>query len=154
MAVHESLNELMPWMLWSHPEYSVEESRTWLKEQVEAFKAQSAFEFAITSDEGGYLGGVGLNQIDRPNRRANLGYWVRTSATSRGVCTSAVQQIRDWGFANTDLIRLEILVATGNVISQRVAEKAGALREGTLRKRLMLRDAVHDAVIFSLTRVG
>jgi len=57
-----------------------------------------------------------------------------------------------WAMVNTNLIRLEILIAVGNIASQRVAEKAGAVREGTLRKRLLLHDEPHDAVMFSLIR--
>src|SRR5262245_63960658 len=36
-------------------------------------------------------GGGGLNQLDRPNFRANLGYWIRTAATRQGVATAAVR---------------------------------------------------------------
>jgi RimJ/RimL family protein N-acetyltransferase len=44
------------------------------------------------------------------------------------------------------------VIAAGNLASQRVAEKAGATREGILRGRLILHDVAHDAVMFSLTR--
>jgi RimJ/RimL family protein N-acetyltransferase len=151
-AVRESVNELMPWMPWCHPNYSIEDSTTWLEAQVEAVRAGTAFECAITSSEGDYLGGCGLNQIDTANRRANLGYWVRSTATGRGAATSAVRLIHKWAIDSTDLIRLEIVVAAGNHASQRVAEKAGAAREGVLRKRLLLRGEHHDAVMFSLIR--
>ena len=152
-AVHESLTDLMLWTPWAHPNYSVEEARTWLEAQVQAFSAKTAFVFAITSSDGRYLGGCGLNQIDTANRRANLGYWVRSTATGRGVATSAVKLIHEWAIENTELVRLEVVIATGNRASQRVAEKAGAAREGLLFKRLLLNSEIHDAVMFSLTRV-
>lgn len=151
-AVRESMADLMPWMPWCHPNYAIEEARSWLETQALAFAGRTAFEFAITTAAGGYLGGVGLNQLDMANRRANLGYWVRSSATRQGVCTSAVLQLRDWAMKNTDLTRLEILVAAGNVRSLRVAEKTGAVREGVLGKRLLLEGVSHDAVMFSLLR--
>jgi RimJ/RimL family protein N-acetyltransferase len=151
-AVRESLSALQPWMPWSHPAYSIHESRSWLQAQIAAFDQRTAFEFAIIADDGRYLGACGLNQIDHSNRRANLGYWVRTSATNRGVATRAVEVLRDWAFAHTDLIRLEIIIAVDNVASCRVAEKAGAVREGTLKNRLLLHGAARDAAIFSLTR--
>ena len=149
-AVRESMLDLLPWMPWCHPNYAIEESQSWLESQVKAFAERTAFEFAIIAPDGRYLGGIGLNQLDAANRRANLGYWVRSTATSRGVCTSAVLQLRDWAMKNTDLIRLEILIAADNVPSLRVAEKSGAVREGVLRKRLMLEGVAHDAVLFSL----
>ena len=153
-AARESVAEMQPWMPWCHSDYSLKESRAWLELQVPAFEARAAFEFAIVSLDGLYLGGCGLNHIDGENHRANLGYWVRSTATKRGVATSAVRAVRDWAFDQTDLIRLEIVVATGNVSSQRVAVKAGAVREGTLRRRLLLHGIPHDATMFSFTRNG
>jgi ribosomal-protein-serine acetyltransferase len=151
-AVRESVSDLQPWMPWAHPGYSIEESRTWLETRVPAFEQGTAFEFAILSRDGRYLGGCGLNEIERMNRRANLGYWVRSSATRRGVATAAVLALREWAFEATDLLRLEIVVAVGNVASQRVAQKVGAVREGTLRRRLVLHGTAMDATMFSLTR--
>jgi RimJ/RimL family protein N-acetyltransferase len=50
-----------------------------------------------------------------------------------------------------DLIRIEIVVATGNAASIRVAEKLGAQQEGILRNRITVGNRTHDAVMFSLT---
>ena len=151
-AVRESHAELTPWMPWYHTEYSLEESRVWLEIQIPAFQQGIEFEFAITSKDGKYLGGCGLNQIDKANLRANLGYWVRSSVTQRGVATAAVRLLRNWGFQNTDLARMEIVIAVGNLASHRVAEKAGATREGIARSRLLIHGTFHDATIFSFTR--
>jgi len=151
-AARESIVEVHPWMAWCHANYSIEESNAWLDLQVEAFARGTAFEFAIVSDGGRYLGGCGINQLDRENRRANLGYWVRSTATRAGVATRAAQLVRDWAFENTDLIRLEIVAAVENLASCRVAQKAGAVREGTLRSRLLLHGVAHDAVVFSFVR--
>ena len=74
------------------------------------------------------------------------------SATRQGVATAAVHAVHAWGFEHTNLIRPEIVVATGNAASLRVAEKAGAVREGTLHRRLMLGGTAHDASVFSFTR--
>ena len=153
-AARESLAELTPWMPWAHSQYAIHETRAWIESQAAAFAKDIAYEFAIVSTGGRCLGGCGLNQIDRQNRRANLGYWVRTSATGRGIATAAVKLLRQWAFDRTDLLRLEVLVAAGNQRSLRVAERAGAQREGLLRKRLVVHGIVHDAVLFSLIRNG
>ena len=151
-AVCESMTGLIPWMPWCHPEYSIDESRLWLESQIPAFRQGTAFEFAIVSATGSYLGGCGLNRIDPVNRRANLGYWVRSGAAGRGVASAAVRLIRSWGFENTGLIRLEIVIAVENGASRRVAEKTGAAYEGTLRNRLFLHGSPHDAAIYSFIR--
>lgn len=151
-AVRESMAELMPWMPWCRPEYSLQDSQSWLATQAENFRMKKAFEFAIVSSGGRFFGGCGLNRIDEGDCCANLGYWVRSTAAHRGVATAAVALLRKWAFEQTDLIRLEILVATGNPRSQRVAEKAGAVREGVLRSRLLLQGTPHDAVVFSFVK--
>jgi RimJ/RimL family protein N-acetyltransferase len=75
---------------------------------------------------------------------------VRTSATGHGIASAAVRLVARFGFLEQGFSRLEILAALGNVASQRVADRAGARREGVLRKRLHIHGQVLDAVLFSL----
>jgi RimJ/RimL family protein N-acetyltransferase len=57
-----------------------------------------------------------------------------------------------FSFEDLKLNRVELLVPSANVASQRVAEKAGAKREGLLRKRLQLNGIAHDAFVYSLVQ--
>jgi len=116
------------------------------------FAESSEFMFVMESDNGLYLGGCGLNRINSEHRCANLGYWVRSSRVGQGIATRAVKLLAEWAFSHTDLVRLEILSAVDNKPSQRVAEKAGAVREGVLRRRLQSHGVWHDAVVFAITR--
>lgn len=77
-------------------------------------------------------------------------YWVRTGHTKRGIATRAVRLLAQFGCETLALQRIEIVVPMGHTASIRVAEKAGAWREGILRNRVILHDVVHDAVMFSL----
>jgi ribosomal-protein-serine acetyltransferase len=150
-AARESVAEVSPWMGWCHPQYSIDEAREWITAQEQLARQDLAYEFAIWS-EGRYLGGCGINQINMANRFANLGYWVRASAMGRGVAPAAARLVAEYAFRETDLVRLEIVCALGNVRSHRVAEKVGAVREGVLRNRLLLSSGPSDAVMFSLAR--
>ncbi len=150
-AARESITEMSPWMPWCHADYSIEESRAWIESRAEAWAKGTDYDFAITdAKDGSFLGGCGLNHIDYKNPIANLGYWVRTSRTRRGVASSAARLLARFGFGKLKLNRIEIVIAVGNKASQRVAEKIGAKREGILRNRLVVRDRVYDAVMFSL----
>ncbi len=151
-AVRESLAELQPWMTWCHPGYGIADALQWAGTRRGAAEAGDAYEFVISDAEGGLLGCCGVNTVNRENRFANLGYWVRTSQTRRGIAAEAVRRLADWAFANTDLQRLEVVVAVGNTASLRVAEKVGALREGTLRSRICVHGAFQDAVMHALLR--
>ncbi len=151
-AVIESIDAMSRWMPWCHSGYSIHDAINWLMEQESCRVKGTAHEFAIIGPAGQYLGGCGLNQINREYRLANLGYWVRSAATGHGVATRAVRLLAQWAMVSTDLVRLEIVIATGNTASIRVAEKAGASPEGVLRDRLILSGRPHDALMFSLVR--
>lgn len=148
-AARESWREAEPWMLWAHENYSLAEAEAWVVQQTKAFPAREMVEFVIVDEAGRFLGGIGINQIDPANRRANVGYWVRTSAARQGVATAAVRQVIAWARANTELERLEIVIAADNVASLRVAERV-AVEEGVLRSRLLLHGVFHDAVLFAV----
>jgi len=150
-AVRESIAEVSLWMAWCHPDYSLEESRDWVESRADAWENGTEYDFIITdSRDGLFLGGCGLNKIDLDHRRANLGYWVRSSRIRQGVATTATRLLARFGFEQLELNRIEIVASVGNQASRRVAEKAGATREGILRNRFIVRDNVYDAVMFSL----
>ena len=150
-AARESIAELSVWMPWCHADYSIKESRAWVESQAEVWEKGTQYDFVITdAKDGSFLGGCGLNHIDYKNRIANLGYWVRTSRTKRGVASAAVRLLAQFGFGKLKLNRIEITAAVGNKASQRVAEKVGATREGILRNRIVVRERVYDVVMFSL----
>lgn len=151
-AARESVATASLWLPWCHEGYSFEESEVWVRSQVQAFKEGSEYAFVILSESERFLGGCGLNALDLPNARANLGYWVRASARGQGIATEATRLLIQWAFQNTPFHRLEILAATGNGASLRVAEKVGGHREGLLRDRIRVRDQVQDGVLFSILR--
>jgi ribosomal-protein-serine acetyltransferase len=150
-AVRESIDEVSPWLPWCHPAYKKEETSGFILAQDEARRKDEEFAFGVfDSETGAFLGGVGLNQINRRYGMANLGYWVRTSCAGRGIASLAARRVARFGFEELGLQRIEIIAAAGNRASQRTAEKAGALREGTLRKRLLVNGQPQDAVLYSL----
>lgn len=150
-AVRESISEVSRWAPWCGPDYSISDCTSWLRSRSQAWSDGAEYDFVVLdAAEDTFLGGCGLNQINREHNFANLGYWVRTGRTGRGVATAAVRLIARFGFQELRLSRLEIVAAVANRTSQRVAEKAGAVREGVQRNRHLVRDMLYDAVMFSL----
>ena len=150
-AVRESISEISPWLPWCHSDYSMEDSSAWVLSRDEAWANEVERSFVITdAHTGAFLGAVGLNQLNRDHQFANLGYWVRSSRAGRGVATTAALLTARFGLRTLALQRIEILAAVGNRPSQRVAEKAGAKKEGVVRNRLSIRGQPHDAVMYSL----
>lgn len=151
-AVRESMTDLAPWMPWCHPAYGSVDGAAWIASACAVREAEVEYNFAIVDENDGYLGTCGINQVHRMNRFGNMGYWVRSSCTGRGIAPAAVSLLVAWAFENTSLNRLEVVVAVGNIRSQRVAEKAGATRDAVLKKRLVLQERSTDAVLYSFVR--
>lgn len=150
-AVRESIAEASVWLEWCHADYKIEEAEEFINSRSAAWERAEEYSFAIIDVETKiYLGGVGLNLINRKFQLCNLGYWIRTSATGRSLASKATHLAAQFGLTELGLNRIEVVAAVGNIPSQRAAEKAGAVREGILRKSLPLHGRIHDCVMFSL----
>jgi ribosomal-protein-serine acetyltransferase len=150
-AARESVGELCAGMTWCHPGYSLEDSRAFVLRCHSQWERGEHYSFAICDAEAAsFLGSVGLSHLNPTHKFANVGYWVRTSHTGKGIASAATRLIARFAFRELGLHRLEIVVATDNPASQRVAEKARAKREGILRHRLVLGGRRRDAILYSL----
>lgn len=151
-AVQESLAELHPWMEWATENYGIPSALNWLEHVQLAWANSSAFQFTITDPATGeYLGNCGIDGINEKYHFCNLGYWVRTSRTGQGIASRAARLAAQFAFQTAGLVRAEIVIAVGNIASQRVAQKAGAHYEGILKNRMVVRVGVMDAVMYSLS---
>jgi ribosomal-protein-serine acetyltransferase len=151
-AVSESIVDLSAWMSWCHPDYSIKDSSNFVNSRDADWEKGEHYSFVIQDQtEERFLGSVGINFVNRVHNFANLGYWIRSSCAGRGLATAAVRLAARFGLEELKLQRLEIVTAVGNLASQRVAEKAGAVREGVLRNRLLMQGKPQNAVMHSLT---
>ena len=150
-AALESLPTVGAWMPWCHGGYSVDEANAWFANCDKNLEQKAAYDVGIFSaDEGAFLGGVSINQLNRQHNFGNIGYWVRQSRQRQGVASRAVQTIAEFGFRDLKLTRLEIVVSEENVASRRVAEKVGAVFECFARNRLFVRGEPRPAALYSL----
>ena len=154
-AADESRAHVGQWMSWMSEHYSLLHAKEWVRHAVSAWNDDKDYEFLIIDQEDGMIAGsCGLNEINRKDLVCNLGYWVRASKLNLGAARQAAELLRDFGFDEIGLNRIEIVVATGNEPSQKVAEAAGALYEGIQRRRIRVQDVVHDAKMYALLRQG
>lgn len=149
-AIAESQAEVGPWLPDLLDGLEPANLARWFDMQAADRETGAGLHCAIASPSGGILGGCGLTHVNRRHRFANLYYWVRSSATRQGAASAAARALAQLGFAELGLQRVEIVVDVANAASLRVAEKAGAQREGVLRSRLRSGERQSDAVMFSL----
>jgi RimJ/RimL family protein N-acetyltransferase len=106
---------------------------------------------AIESVPGGeLLGSMSVRVTSWEHSRGELGYLVFASARGRDVAPRAVRLLARFAFGELGLHRIDILAATENRASQRVADKAGFTREGVLRSYMDNKGERLDMVSWSL----
>ena len=104
----------------------------------------------VAAHDGAPLGSVGLERIDWDQGRGDVGYWVGPWGRGQEAAPRAVRLLAAHAFEALGLQRIEIVPYVTNAASQRVAEKAGATREGVLRSYFLARGTRHDCVMYSL----
>ncbi len=150
-AVHESLSDLKPWMSWAYDDYSLNDTREFIRITRARWQEGTLFAFAVTDARNGLiLGGCSLSHIHPIYHLCNLGYWVRSSRHGHGIAGRATLLAARYAFEKVGLARVEIVIAPENKASLRVAEKVGAHYEGILRNRMVVGSQVYDAKMYSL----
>ena len=154
-AVEESRDYVAKWMPWLTPEYGEKEARQWIEFTIKSRVEGAAHEFLIVESSSGEIAGAcGLNSVNKLDAYCNLGYWVRKKYRGEGAALQATILLRDLGFQELGLNRLEIVVAEPNEPSRRVAEKSGAIYEGIRKARLRVGELVYNAHMYALIREG
>jgi ribosomal-protein-alanine N-acetyltransferase len=82
---------------------------------------------------GRAVGWIGVNRPDLANRRADIGYWVLSTARGQGVAARAGALFVPWVTAALGQVRVEAVIAPENHASQRVVERLGFVLEARLR---------------------
>jgi RimJ/RimL family protein N-acetyltransferase len=128
--------------------YTEADARTYIQGCLDSDEHRKPFAIADTETDD-LLGSIDMH-VNRWHT-GHIGYWVVPAARGRGVCTTALSVLARWSFEELRLGRLELMTDPANIASQRVAEKAGFVREAVLRSVLEYRDGSRaDAVMFSL----
>ena len=118
------------------PHESVEPVVEFLVHAEQSWEAGTAYALAITTRVNN--GVVGIIDLEVTDRGVMLGYALERSAWGLGYMTEAIRAVIGWVLTSDDVYRVWAYVGVANVASQRVLEKAGMAREGTLHRWLTL----------------
>ena len=147
-AARTSIAELRPWMPWAiDPHHG--DTLAFALAAEKQWDAGAGWNFTIVENED-VIGSVGLDNFDAAVNACNLGYWLRTDRTGRGLMTEAAARVVAFGWDDIGLHRIELRAARANVASARVADKLGFRREGLLRDGSRGADGYHDTYLYAL----
>lgn len=104
------------------------------------------------TDDGAFVGWCAFMQWNPDFRSALIGYCLAEKAWGHGYATEAAGAMVQWAFDTLDLNRIQSEADTRNRASERVLEKLGFVREGTLRENCILNGDVSDSSVYGLLR--
>ena len=137
------------WDRFPHP-YSESDATEYLKSVTSSEMRQGNWAVEVKGEAVGALSIVPHNDIEKLT--AEIGYWLGEPLWGKGIATAAVCAASEAAFTTTNLVRLYAPVFAWNRPSMRVLEKAGYIREATLRRAGVKDGIVIDRVMFALTR--
>ncbi len=133
---------------------NIEETEKIVCSMIEAQKSENRKSYSwkiVKKDSGEFIGMAGMTLSANRFKLGEIYYELLPSQWDRGYATETAKTLIKSGFENFRLHKVEAGVATENLRSIKVLEKAGMTREGLRRKILPIRgewkDNYHYAIV-------
>lgn len=113
------------------------------------------FEFGIwLLDNQQYIGNIALKNLEKRVPKAEVGYYLDSTAEGQGLASEALKAIIIFGFENLGMNKIFVKMPTDNHRSYRLAERCGFIREGLLRQdfRSDEETGLVDVYFYGMTR--
>lgn len=142
--------EIPRWTVVPSP-YSEKDARDYLEMDRQDRSEGRGVHLAIADSASGgpLLGSIAL-LVNKTRNVGAIGYWMSPVGRGRGLAARATRLLARYGLEQLGLARIEVQTHPDNIASQRVAEKAGFLREGLLRSYDERKGEREDRLMFSL----
>ena len=130
---------------------TLEQEIKFLRLNREKRRARIEYNFSILR-AGLVVGGIGVRINIHYPYVGEAGYFVDEKFWDQGIAPAALGELEAFAFETLKVQRLEILVATPNARSEKVAIKCGYAPEGRLRRRLFARGVFYDCYLYAKVR--
>lgn len=141
--------ETQKWLPLPNP-YSLDDAHRFIDEfSVSTHGSGTGIVFAIEENQV-FVGCIDVKRADWLNGNCEIGYWTMPAQRGRGIMSEALKLLAHWVLIEQGFTRVEVRIASQNFASQRVAEKAGFIREGIARKAGRVHAGRVDLIIYSI----
>ena len=106
--------------------------------------------FIIEKKDGSKVGLTG--HFPTAQKLLEIGFALIPSERGKGYCSEAVKIMVDYLFLSKDIVRIQAHTDLRNVASQKVLERVGFKKEGTIRKFSFIRGKWRDMLVYSILR--
>ncbi|MCQ1535273.1 GNAT family N-acetyltransferase [Methanosarcina sp. KYL-1] len=133
------------------PIKTLEEEKRFLQLNEAKRRAHFEYNYTVLLDRDP-VGACGLRIDQHRPWIGEIGYFVDRAFQGQGIASEAVRQLEELGFWEFGLQRIMILMDIRNEASERVAQKCGYEKEGTLKKIHRIGGKFYDCFLYAKTR--
>ncbi len=142
---------LRKWLPWVDGTQTVEDTKNFIKFSRKQQRSKKGIQFTIKY-KNNICGMTGLVFIDNQNKKTEIGYWLSSKQTGKGIMTKSCKALIDYYFNNLNLNKIMIHCAPGNKPSIGIPERLKFIKEGLLRDDTVLNGKFEDSILFTLLR--
>jgi RimJ/RimL family protein N-acetyltransferase len=152
-AILASFDELHAWMDWAAQPQSLDETRTFCRDSLTAWKEETSFNcLMIERASGAIVGASGYARLDWSVPKFEIGYWCRTDRVGQGYVSETTWALARHAFEELDARRVELRMDDRNQRSWRVAQRLGFEHEATLKNDVRSPDgSLRDTRVYAAT---
>ncbi len=152
-AVHQLISNnrahLDQWLRWSSAIQTLQDAQQLVSQFEEKLKQGDGFMNGIWH-KGELAGAVVCWYINRHNNNTEIGYWLGTEFTGKGLVTRACEKVIGYLFEEEGLHRIEMQCGVENLKSRAVPERLGFELEGIRRDSHWITDRYVDHSVYGL----
>jgi [ribosomal protein S5]-alanine N-acetyltransferase len=133
---------------------TIDEAQKLIERVGEGYKNKTGLAWAAErkGGSGQLLATCGFNNIQIPNRRAEIGGEMHSDFWGKGFAPEGLKAIIEYGFRKMDLHTIEAKVIAGNKSSVALLERYGFEKEGHLKEYGFNNGEPFDLLIFTLRK--
>jgi ribosomal-protein-serine acetyltransferase len=153
-SIQASINELKEWLPFARYEQVQQNVEENIREaHIKFLKREDLRLLIFNKETNEFVGSSGLHRPDWTVPKFEIGYWIDTRFSGRGLMTEGVQGITDFAFRELKARRVEIRCDALNYKSKAIPERIGYRLEGILKNedRNVDGSKLRDSMIFAKT---
>lgn len=137
------------WLLWSNSIQAESDAAATIAKYVTRRDAGLGFNCGIWVGDR-LAGGIVCRDLNPEDRNAEIGYWLGSEFTGRGLATAAATMATDYLIRIRDMHRVTMHCAGDNVRSRAIPERLGYTLDGILRESNSLNGQFYDQAVYSV----
>ncbi len=147
--IDKDREHLRTWLPWVDSISSAEDTRKNLVMRIEGFEQKRQASFYGTWN-GEFVASVGF--ISLADGEGEIGYWLLSTYSGRGLMTSYVRACIEYGFETLNLKRIVIKCAEENVKSAAIPKRLGFNECAKTETKCIRNGSEHNTLIFTLDK--